>query len=401
MADLSNPRSMPLAERLKILDKVAENYNKKAGKKVAGRIGKDAELLERLSIRFIETPSQNVNDALGGGFPRRRMTIIAGLPDSGKTSLALETIAINQKRDPNFVAGWLESEESLEKDYICDTFGIDPNRFFYIEHEREGAGERAIDEVEGAIATGALDMMCINSLKALVPSEEFKKDMGSVQVGAQARMNAKMTRKFTSLIAESNCAFIIITHLTTQIGSMSRDPLIVSGGNAILYAAGITMDLRRRAILDTDPIGREQGVKIAVKILKNHCAPDRNPYVRTEYFAIFGQGIEQYLEVLENAIAQDILKRAGSWIRDVDPATNEPLEVNGVKLNWQGKEQFRNYCIDNEDYFTELKSRVKGVSQQMDVSEIEEIEEDVRKIDKSANDDDVIKEATAKNKKKK
>lgn len=184
MADLNIKPDKSLTEKLKLLDKVSEKINKAAGKKIAGRIGSDPELLDRLSIKFIPTPSQNVNEATGGGFPRRRTTILAGLPDSGKTSIVLETIAMNMKKDPSFVAAWLESEESLEKNYICETFGIDPERFFYIEHERDGAGERAIDVVEGVLAAGVCDIVCINSLKALVPSEEFKKDMSSLQIGA-------------------------------------------------------------------------------------------------------------------------------------------------------------------------------------------------------------------------
>lgn len=100
-----------------------------------------------------------------------------------KTSLVLETIALNQKKDPNFVAGWLESENSLQKEYVVETFGIDPERFFYIEHDRDGAGEKALDLVETALSTGAIDLFCINSLKCLVPSEEFKKSIGDAVVG--------------------------------------------------------------------------------------------------------------------------------------------------------------------------------------------------------------------------
>lgn len=102
-----------------------------------------------------------------------------------KTSLALETIAMNQKKDPEFVAGWLESESSLQKEYVCDTFGIDPDRFFFIEHDRKGAGEVALDIVESVLSTGACDMFVINSLKALVPSEEFKKSIGDAVVGVK------------------------------------------------------------------------------------------------------------------------------------------------------------------------------------------------------------------------
>ncbi|PTY92989.1 hypothetical protein [Heyndrickxia sporothermodurans] len=379
MASLENKPAMALKEKLALLDKVAENVNKKAGKKIIGRIGADAEIMDRLRITFIPTPSMNVNDATGGGFPRRRMTIVAGLPDSGKTSLILETIAMNMKADPSFVAGWLESENSLQKEYICDTFGIDPDRFFYVEHERTGAGEKALDLVESVLATGAIDLFAINSLKCLVPSEEFKKSLGDAVVGVQARMNARMTRKFTSLVAEHNTAFVVVTHLSTDIGSMSRDPLVISGGHAIIYAASITMDLRKRAIQDSDPISKEEGIKVGVTIKKNHCVPDRNPYVKTDYFAIFGEGIEQYLTMLDMAIAQGILVQKGAFIR-VPDENGEPKVINGEKMQWQGKDKFRQYCIENQDFFENLKAQIRGEVVQLSEEEQQELIQEERQI---------------------
>ncbi|MED1125224.1 hypothetical protein [Bacillus atrophaeus] len=383
MASLENKPAMALKEKLALLDKVAENVNKKHGKKIVGRIGAESEIMERLRIRFIPTPSIDLNDAIGGGFPRRRTTIVAGLPDSGKTSLILETIAKNQKEDPSFVAGWLESENSLQKEYICDTFGIDPDRFFYVEHDRDGAGEQALDLVESILGTGAVDLFAINSLKCLVPSEEFKKSLGDAVVGVQARMNARMTRKFTALVAEHNTAFIIVTHLSTDIGSMSRDPLVISGGHAIIYAASITLDLRKKAVLDTDPIKREEGIKVGVTVKKNHCLPDRNPYVKTDYFAIFGQGIEQYLTLIDKAVNQGVLVQKGAFIRDPDE-NGDPKVVNGEKLQWQGKEKFRTYLIENEDYFEQLKARIRGEVVQLTDEEIEGLKQDERKIAQSA-----------------
>lgn len=379
MASLDRKPKMALKERLALLDKVAENVNKKAGKKIVGRIGADPEIMDRLSIKFIPTPSMNVNEAVGGGFPRRRMSLIAGLPDSGKTSLALETIALNMKKDPSFVAAWLESENSLQKEYVCDTFGIDPERFFFVEHDRDGAGEKAIDLAETVLSTGSVDMFVINSLKALVPSEEFKKSLTDAVVGVQARMNARMTRKLTALVAEHETAFVVITHLSTDIGSMSRDPLVISGGHAIIYAASIIFDLRKRAILDTDPISKEEGIKVGVTIKKNHCLPDRNPYVKTDYYAIFGQGIEQHLTVLDMAIKQGILIQKGAFIRDPDE-NGEPKVVDGEKLQWQGKERFRSYVIENEEYFEQLKARIRGEFVQLSDEEMEELKQDERKI---------------------
>lgn len=288
---------------------------------------------------------------------------------------------MNMKKNPNFIAAWLESENSLQKEYVCETFGIDPDRFFFIEHEREGAAEKVLDVAEAVLSTGAIDMFVINSLKAMVPSEEFKKSVGDSVVGAQARLNSRMMRKFTALIAEHETAFVVITHLTTDIGSMSRDPLIISGGYAIRYGASIILDLRKRAVLDTDPIKKEEGIKIHVSVLKNHCVPDRNPYVKTEYFAIFGQGIEQYLSTLDIALKQGILVQNGAFIKEVD-ANGEVKEWNGQKLQWQGREKFRDFVKENEDYFEYLKSRISGEVEQMSEEEIAKIKKDEEEIEK-------------------
>ena len=206
-----------LAERLKLVDSISKKINEKAGKEIVGRLSKNEELKERLKARFIHTPSMNINEAFGGGWPIGNISIVCGMEDSGKTAILLETIAKNQKEDPDFVALWLESEASL-KDATIDMFGIDRDRFIIIEHDRDGAGEEAINRIEAYLAAGVADMVVINSLKCLVPSEEFKKDMGSLQVGAQSRMNAKMMRKLTAIVEENQVAMILVQHLTTQIG---------------------------------------------------------------------------------------------------------------------------------------------------------------------------------------
>ena len=132
MASIVPVEKKTLDEKLKILDKIASSTNKKYGKTIRGRIGKDKKIMDKLAIKFIPTPSSSINRDTGGGIPRARFTIITGNPDSGKTSLLLNTISENMKKDPDFTAGWLESEASLERNYICETFKIDPERFFYI-----------------------------------------------------------------------------------------------------------------------------------------------------------------------------------------------------------------------------------------------------------------------------
>lgn len=291
------------------------------------------------------------------------------------------------KNDPNFVCAWIESETSIQKEYVCDVFGIDPERFIFIEHQKDGAGELAIDIAESILSTGAIDMLVINSLKCLVPSTEFEKSMSEHTIGLQARMNSKMMRKLTPLVAENETAFILITHLTTSIGSMSYDPMIVAGGWAIIYGASIILDMRKKSISESDPISKTEGVKIGVSVKKNHCLPDRNPYQKCEYFAIFGEGIEQYLSVLEIAIKKGILSQSGAFIKDPDE-NGEPREWNGIRLSFQGKQKFRNFCIENPEYFKELQSKLEGnLSEVMTEEEVKEAINLEKTINETAEED--------------
>jgi recombination protein RecA len=379
-------KPMTKAEKLKILVKCAAKINEQAKKKVCGFMT-DPDIAEKLRIKWYPTPSDNVNAIAGGGFPRGRMTLIVGMPDSGKTSYALETIAINQKLDPDFVAAWLESENSITKDYACRVFGIDPDRFLFIEHERTGAGEKALDNIELIMSSGAVNMIIVNSLKCLVPSEEYKKAHGDATVGTQARMNAKMTRKFTAIMAETEVAFVVITHLTTQIGSKSKDPMIPTGGYAIVFASQLTLDFRKRFILEEDPIAKEDGAKFGVKVKKNHCVPDRNPYLQTEYFIIYGVGVEQYLETLTNALTQGVLIKKGAYIRDPDEF-GEPLVVDGVKYQWQGEKKYREYMQANPEYFEKLKARVAANIVPLSDEEVEEIKAEEADIETKAKEEE-------------
>lgn len=211
-----------LAEKKKKLDMLANKFNKEKGKTIIGRLSENKELRDKLIIDFIETPSLKVNETIGGGYPKGRTTIVVGNEDSGKTFFLLETIGLNMKKDPNFIAGWLESEKSLSmKDF--EMFGIDPHRLYYYEITRDGAAEEALNLVESMLLTGGIDMFVVNSLKCLVPAEELHSAMEKQQIGLQARMNSKMMRKLTPIIAEQNVAFIMVQHLMTEIGKMFGD----------------------------------------------------------------------------------------------------------------------------------------------------------------------------------
>lgn len=367
MASIVPEEKAPLKERLKTLDSISSQMNKKFGKVVMGRIGETPEIMERLRIKFIPTPSLELNEATGGGFPRRRCSIVTGKEDSGKTSLVLETIAKNQKEDPEFVAGWLETEHSLEEDYIINTFGIDPERFFLIPLDTELGAEKTLDIIQSIISSGSLDLFCINSLKCLVPEKEMEDSIGAQQVGLAARLNAKVSRRFNAIVAQNDLAFILINHLSTEIGSMSRDNLAMSGGLAIRYWSQLTLDLRRNAIMAGDAIGQEEGVKIAAKIKKNHCIPSRFPYARITYYAIFGEGIEQYLSALDLAEKAGIVKKSGAWIYWTE--SDEELG----KFN--GKAAYREYMKEHPDIFQKFLAHIKGEGIQIEKLSEEEVKE--------------------------
>ena len=393
---------LSLAERLKALDKLSDNFNKQNGEVVCGRVGRNDELKKRITVEFIETPSLNLNYAMGGGFAKGRITIVAGQPDSGKTFLLLETIAKKQKEDPEFIAGWLESEGSLSASDL-EQMGIDTDRFYYDTVKREEGAEIALNKVESVVIGGLVDMFVINSLKCLTPSEELQKGMEQMQVGLQARMNAKMMRKLTSAVTDNNVAFIMVQHLTTQIGSMSRDPLIVSGGQAIQYGASVILDLRKKSMSDADPFKKEEATKIGVTIKKNHVITDRFPYCKLEYYAVFGKGIDCYLEIAQLAIDAGILVKSGAFIKVPDENGNPKILPDGTKLQWQGNAKFKDYLIEHPEFFEELKSKLTGKVELLTEDEAAEFIEMDKNLEEIPDEELFIEaeETTSKNKKKK
>lgn len=383
MASLLPTKRKTLAEKKNLLDKIALKINKKYDKAIMGRIGANPEIAERLEIKFVPTACPDLNSAIGGGFPRRRCTLIAGLPDSGKTSIVLESIGKEMARDEDFVACWLESENSLDKDYICETFHIDPERLVFIPVDSGISAEDILDILYETLKTGTIDLCCINSLKSLVPTQEMDASLNQAVVGTQARMNARITRKFNAVVAEFDTAFILITHLSTAIGSMSRDPLVVSGGHAIQYWSALTLDMRKKSIGPGEPVSKEEGIKIGVTVRKNHVTPDKFPYVKLDYYAIFGEGIETIFSALNVAVEKGLCKASGAWIYEYG---DDGQEIN----RWNGRSAFRAFMLDNPKEFERFSSRVYGGTQLTD-EEIAEIKEDDEAIIKAISGETVKK----------
>lgn len=393
-------KQMTLAEKKAMLDKAADKINTKAKKIICGRIGRTPEIQDKLNITWIPTPSYKINQLTGGGFPKGKFSIICGAEDSGKTSLMLETIAKNMAEDKGFIAVWLESENSLNLDYIIKTFNIDADRFFFIEHEKDGGAETAAEILCAVLDAGCADICVINSLKCLVPKTELENSLEKDTIALQARFNSKLIKKFTATTQEHDTAFVMISHLTTLIGTMSRDPLTLSGGRSIRYASMLTLDLRKNSVLDTDPISKEEGMKIKVTCRKNHCICDRYPYGSIEYYVRYGEGVAWELELIQAVLDNGFLVQKGAWVYEVDANGETVNDERGNALKWNGKNALRNYILENEEYRKHLESLVNNTFaiDALEESEIKAIESDEVDPSSAVSSYDPIEESRKKNK---
>ena len=384
MADMTPIEKKNIAAKKKDLNKLLGAINTKAGKNIVNFIS-DPATREKLTIKYIPFVSLRLN-AMCSGLPKGKVSIVSGMPDSGKTSLILETIGKAMKEDPNFVAFWLESEGSLEISSLVEMHGIDPERFIYVELDKDGAAEKALDILEAVIGAGGIDIAVINSMKCLTPKKEISDSMEDQNIGLQARLNSKFMRKIVPLIAEQETALCLTQHLTTQIGVLHGDPMVLAGGQAIRYASMLTLDLRKKTIQASDPISKEEGLKIGAYIAKNHCNQTRYPYLRADYFIKFGEGTQVISEVIELAKEMGILQ-GSAWISEIDPETGEARVLpNGDVAKWNGMNKTKAYLEANKDYYDYLVNLVMGNKITLETMDEEEVKK--AQADNSINTED-------------
>lgn len=369
------------AKRLKDLNDIVDSINKKAGSIIIGNASNEV-IRQKLTVEVIPTASMKVNEAIGGGWPKKHFSILTGDADSGKTFLLLETIAKNMKEDPNFIACWIESEGSLNNEPL-DMFGIDRNRFYFYAVGSEG-GETAMDYII-TFAKQGVDMIVINSLKCLTPSKEFKDKMEDANVALQARLNSKFMRIVIPTIFESNTALVAVQHKSTNIGSYIGGK-IITGGEQIKYNSYLTVDNSRVNINANNPLYsmKDQYMQFRSKVLKNHMRTTVNPFVQCEYTVKIGEGTDITGEIVEAAIDQDVLTRKGAWIREYDENGEERLLSENVKCAWNGMSKLLEFLNNNPDYLEYLKNRVEGniKSESLSLEEISILREQVENEDK-------------------
>ncbi|MCS6794722.1 MAG: recombinase RecA [Raineya sp.] len=320
--------------KLEVLKATMEKLEKTYGKGAVMKLS-DEKVVD---VEVISTGSLSVDLALGvGGFPRGRIIEIFGPESSGKTTLAIHTIIECQKAGG--IAAFIDAEHAFDRFY-AEKLGMDPEKVIISQPD---SGEQALEIAEQLIRSGAIDIVVIDSVAALVPKAEIDGDMGDSKMGLQARLMSQAMRKLTSVISKTNCCCIFINQLREKIGNVYGNPETTTGGNALKYYASVRVDIRKVTTLK-DKDDNAYGNRTRVKIVKNKVAP---PFKQVEFEILFGKGINKVGEIADLATELNVLKKSGA-----------NYYYNETKLAL-GREKLLGVLEENPELLEELKQKVK------------------------------------------
>ncbi len=324
---MSNP------DKLKALQLTLDKLEKSYGKGTVMKLGDTA--VE--PIECISTGSIGLDVALGiGGLPKGRIIEIYGPESSGKTTLAIHAIAEAQKQGG--IAAFIDAEHAFDKFY-ASKLGVDIENLLISQPDH---GEQALEIADNLIRSGAIDIIVIDSVAALVPKGEIEGEMGESKMGLQARLMSQALRKLTGTISKTGCCCIFINQLRDKIGVMFGNPETTTGGNALKFYSSVRLDVRRTSqIKDTDEVS---GNRVKVKIVKNKVAP---PFRIAEFDIMFGEGISKAGEIIDLGVDFEIIKKSGSW-----------FSYGDTKLG-QGRDAVKQLLLDNPDLMDELEGRIR------------------------------------------
>lgn len=324
-------RIIPSQEKLKKIDEAMDKINKDFGAGSIMRLGDQPSM----AIETIPTGSLSLNAALGvGGLPKGRITEIYGPESSGKTTVALHIIAEAQKLGG--ICAFIDVEHAFDETY-ARAIGVNTDE---LRLSQPDYGEQALEEADRLIMTGALSVVVIDSVAALVPKSELEGEMGDSKMGAQARLMSQACRKLTASISKTNTICIFINQLRSTIGNMYVFE-VTSGGNALKYFSSVRLDVRKIAQLKD---GDEAfGNRVKVKVVKNKVAA---PFKTAEFDIIFGQGIDYAGEIIDAAVAKNVINKSGSW-----------FSYNNDKLG-QGRDNVRQLLKDNAELLAKIEKQV-------------------------------------------
>ena len=322
-------------EKIKALDAALANIEKQFGK---GSVMKLGESNYNLNVETVPTGSLSLDIALGlGGVPKGRIVEIYGPESSGKTTVALHMVAEVQKRGG--IAGFIDAEHALDPVY-AKNIGVDIDNLYISQPD---SGEQALEITETMVRSGAVDIIIVDSVAALVPKAEIDGDMGDSHVGLQARLMSQALRKLTPVVSKSNCIVIFINQLREKVGVMFGNPETTTGGRALKFYSSVRMDVRRIETLKQG--GEVIGNRTRVKVVKNKVAP---PFKSTQVDIIYGKGISRDGEVLDLAVDKDIVDKSGAW-----------YAYKGEKIG-QGRENAKRYLVEHPDIMNEITEAIKA-----------------------------------------
>jgi recombination protein RecA len=326
---------MPSAvDREKALESALAQIDRQFGKGSVMRLGSD----ERAPVEVVPTGSIALDVALGiGGLPRGRIIEIYGPESSGKTTLTLHAIANVQRAGG--IAAFVDAEHALDPDY-AQKLGVDIDQLLVSQPD---TGEQALEIADMLVRSGAIDLVVIDSVAALVPKAEIEGEMGDSHVGLQARLMSQALRKLTGGLNQTNTTMIFINQLREKIGVFFGSPETTAGGKALKFYASVRLDIRR---IETLKDGTEAvGNRTRVKVVKNKMAP---PFKQAEFDILYGVGISREGSLIDFGVEHGIVKKSGAW-----------YTYDGEQLG-QGKENARNFLIKNEDVAAEIESKIKA-----------------------------------------
>ena len=335
------------AEKLKALKLTIDKLEKSYGKGIVMKMDDDSIQ----SVPVVSTGSFGLDMALGvGGFPRGRVIEIYGPESSGKTTLALHSIAEAQKSGG--IAAFVDAEHAFDRFY-ADKIGVDTQNLLISQPDD---GEQALEIADNLIRSGAIDIIVIDSVAALVPRAELEGDMGDSRMGLQARLMSQALRKLTGAINKTGCVCIFINQLREKIGVMFGNPETTTGGNALKFYSSVRIDIRRSGAAIKDREGNVMGNPVKMKIVKNKLAP---PFRIAMADIMYGEGISKNGEILDLGVDNDVIKKSGSW-----------YSYDDTKIA-QGREAAKQFLIDNPEVSLEIENKIKAKYKE-ELTEVEE-----------------------------
>ena len=330
----NNSGNVNIDDKRKALDAAIAQIEKQYGK---GSVMKLGDSNANMNIDVIPTGSLSLDIALGlGGVPRGRIIEVFGPESSGKTTVALHIVAEIQKRGG--IAGFIDAEHALDPTY-AKNIGVDIDNLYISQPD---CGEQALEITETMVRSGAVDVVIVDSVAALVPKAEIDGEMGDSHMGLHARLMSQALRKLTAVVSKTNCVVIFINQLREKVGVVFGNPEVTTGGRALKFYASVRLDVRR---IDTLRQGGEiVGNRTRVKIVKNKVAP---PFKEAEFDIVFGKGISKVGDILDLAVANDIVDKSGTW-----------YAYNGNKIG-QGRENAKAYLENNTAICDEIEQKVR------------------------------------------